>query len=84
MSPKYYTYGQNNEIDFLLEDGMEIIPVEVKSGEAVHAASFRKYLAGHNSAMGIRYSMRGYVEQEKIINIPLYLIGRTKELLIEE
>lgn len=31
----------NSEIDFLLQNGMEIIPVEVKAGEAAHAKSLK-------------------------------------------
>lgn len=79
--PKYYVQGQNSEIDFLLQNGMEIIPVEVKAGESTHAKSLKKYISDKNPKEAIRYSGLGYKEQECIINIPLYLIGKTKELL---
>lgn len=79
--PKYYVQGQNSEIDFLLQNGMEIIPVEVKAGESAHAKSLKKYISDKNPKEAIRYSGLGYKEQECIINIPLYLIGKTKELL---
>ncbi len=79
--PKYYVQGQNSEIDFLLRNGMEIIPVEVKAGEATHAKSLKKYISDKNPKEALRYSGLGYKEQECIINIPLYLIGKTKELL---
>lgn len=79
--PKYYVQGQNSEIDFLLQNGMEIIPVEVKAGEAIHAKSLKKYISDKNPKEALRYSGLGYKEQECIINIPLYLIGKTKELL---
>lgn len=79
--PKYYVQGQNSEIDFLLQNGMEIIPVEVKAGEAAHAKSLKKYISDKNPKEALRYSGLGYKEQECIINIPLYLIGKTKELL---
>lgn len=79
--PKYYVQGQNSEIDFLLQNGMEIIPVEVKAGEATHAKSLKKYISDKNPKEALRYSGLGYKEQECIINIPLYLIGKTKELL---
>lgn len=79
--PKYYVQGQNSEIDFLLQNGMEIIPVEVKAGEATHAKSLKKYISDKNPKEALRYSGLGYKEQECIINIPLYLIGKTKKLL---
>lgn len=79
--PKYYVQGQNSEIDFLLQNGMDIIPVEVKAGESTHARSLKRYIADKTPKVALRYSGLGYKEQECIINIPLYLIGRTKDLL---
>lgn len=79
--PKYYVQGQNSEIDFLLQNGMDIIPVEVKAEESTHARSFKRYIADKNPKVALRYSGLGYKEQECIINIPLYLIGKTRELL---
>lgn len=76
--PKYYVQDQNNEIDFLLEDGIDIIPVEVKAGESLRSNSFKKYIANKNPKKAIRYSMLNYIEQDRIVNIPLFLIGKTK------
>lgn len=80
-TPKYYVQGQNSEIDFILQNGMEIIPVEVKAGESTHANSFKRYIKERQPKQALRYSGLGYMEQECVINIPLYLIGKTKELL---
>jgi len=81
-SPKYFVQGQNSEIDFMVEDGMEIIPIEVKAGETVHHSnSLKKYMEQKKPKMAIRYSMLGFKEQENFLNIPLYLIGKTKEYL---
>lgn len=60
---------------------MEIIPVEVKAGESTHANSFKRYIKERQPKEALRYSGLGYMEQECVINIPLYLIGKTKELL---
>lgn len=79
--PQYYVQGQNSEIDFVLQNGMEIIPVEVKAGESVHANSFKRYIAKNKPLHAVRFSGLGYKEQETIINIPLYLVGKTKYLL---
>lgn len=79
--PKYYVQGQNSEIDFVLQNSMEIIPVEVKAGDSTHANSFKKYIAEKKPKKALRFSGLGYVEQECIINIPLYLVGKAKELI---
>lgn len=83
-APKYCVQGQNSEIDFLLEEGMDIIPAEAKAGESVRANSFRKYIADRNPRIAVRYSMLGYIEQEKMVNIPLYLIGKTRQFIKEK
>lgn len=80
-TPKYYVQGQNNEIDFLLQKGMDVIPVEVKAGEAIHSKSLKKYITEKNPNQAIRYSGLGYKKQDVITNIPLYLINKTNMLL---
>ncbi len=81
-SPKYFVQGQNSEIDFLLENGMQIIPVEVKAGETVqHSNGLKKYITQRNPDIAVRYSMLGYKEQESLVNIPLYLINKTKDYI---
>lgn len=80
LEPRYYS-DKNSELDFLIQNGTEIIPVEVKSGEDKSAPSFKRYITTHRPACAIRYSKRGYAENDAIMNIPLYLAGKTKELL---
>ncbi len=80
VEPRYYS-TKNSEIDFILQEGMEIIPVEAKAGENKSAASFKKYISEHDPNFAMRYSKRGYRKDGKITNIPLYLAGRTRELL---
>lgn len=43
IEPRYYA-DKNNEIDFIIQHGTEIIPVEVKSGEDKSAPSFKRYI----------------------------------------
>jgi len=76
----YYADGRC-EIDFLIQNGTEIIPVEVKSGENKNAASFRLYINNRKPLTAIRYSKRGYVTDGSITNLPLYLAEVTKALI---
>lgn len=80
VEPRYYA-DKNNEIDFILQYGTEIIPAEVKGGEDKSAPSFKKYIFTHQPEYAIRYSKRGYRKDGAITNIPLYLARKTKELL---
>lgn len=79
--PQYFVQGQNSEIDFVLQNGMEIIPVEVKAGDSIHSNSFKKYIMERKPKHAIRFSGLGYIEQETVTNVPLYLVGKTKELI---
>ena len=76
-----YFSDKNHEIDFVLQYGTEIIPIEVKGGEDKSAPSFKKYIADHRPEYALRFSKRGYRKDGCITNLPLYLARKTKELL---
>ena len=80
VEPRYYA-DRTAEIDFVLQNGTEIIPVEAKGGEDKSAPSFKRYIAEHHPAHALRFSQRGYRKDGEITNIPLYLAGKTRELL---
>ena len=80
VEPRYYS-DKNSEIDFLIQYGTKIIPVEAKGGEDKSAPSFKKYIADRQPEYALRYSKRGYRKDEAITNLPLYLARKTKELL---
>lgn len=80
IEPHYYS-DKNSELDFVLQYGTEIIPIEAKGGEDKSAPSFKKYVSDHQPQHAIRFSKRGYRKDGLITNIPLYLAGKTKELL---
>lgn len=80
VEPRYYA-DKKSEIDFVLQYGSEIIPVEAKGGKDKSAPSFKRYTAEHMPKYAIRYSKRGYRKDGVITNIPLYLTRKTKDLL---
>lgn len=80
VQPRYYS-DKNGELDFIIQNGTEIVPVEVKGGENKKAGSFKGYIAKKNPAAAVRFSMRGYRHDGKITNIPLYLAGKMMELI---
>ena len=80
VAPRYYStrYG---EIDFLLQAGQQIIPVEVKGGEDKSAPTFKKYVAEKSPDTAVRFSEMGYMKNGAISNLPLYLASAAKRLL---
>lgn len=80
VEPRYYA-DKSSEIDFVLQYGTEIIPVEAKGGEDKSAPSFKRYIAQNQPKHALRFSRRGYRKDGAITNLPLYLARKTKDLL---
>lgn len=53
--PRYFS-SRNGEIDFVLQYGMDIIPVETKGGEDKSAPTFKKYVADNHPQYAVRFS----------------------------
>lgn len=71
----YYTNERGScEIDFLIDDGERIIPLEVKAEENLKAKSLRSYKEKFQPEISVRTSMADYRVQEWMVNLPLYAI----------
>mgnify|MGYP003289698700 CR=1 FL=1 len=79
--PKYYAPTSTNEIDFVVQDGMNIIPIEVKAGESVTSASFKNYIKEYKPEKAVRLSKLGYEINDSFVNLPLYLANKMGELV---
>ena len=84
VKPHYYSPSQNYEIDFLLQNESDIIPVECKAGKNTISASFKRYRNEQNPNFSIRFSELPYKKQEDMINVPLYLAGQIKKIGVEK
>lgn len=81
VEPHYYAPTSQEEIDLILQDGMHIIPGEIKAGNTTHAKAFHHYITKNQCEKAIRYSGLNYQKNEVICNIPLYMVEKTKELI---
>jgi len=73
-----FYYSKENsplEIDFMIQDGSRIVPIEVKSEENLKSKSLSAFLGQNANTHGIRFSMSPYREQERMTNVPLYGAG---------
>ena len=62
--------GSEAEVDYIIQNGREIIPVEVKSGKGSTLKSMQLFLKNHqDSPYGIRFSTNNYSVHEKIHSI---------------
>lgn len=79
--PHYFAPASTSEIDFVIQNGMQIIPLEVKSGESMHSASFKNYIREYAPEKSVRISKLGYDFQDGFVNIPLYMAGKLDKLI---
>ena len=70
----YYWSAENSrgEIDFLIQKGDKIIPIEVKAEENLKAKSLSAFIARYPLLHAVRLSMSDYREQDWMTNVPLY------------
>ena len=68
----YWTSKSDAEVDFVIQSGNEIYPVEVKSGLGKNLKSIRSYARKYNPGYIFRTSSRNFVQDNDFINVPLY------------
>ena len=75
----YYTNDRGScEVDFVIDTGEQIVPVEVKAEVNLRAKSLKTYLEKFSPEVSIRTSMADYKKEEWLINLPLYAINQIK------
>ena len=73
----YYYAGEKStyEVDFIIQKGKNIVPIEVKAEENLRAQSLKFFYQKFEPEYVIRTSMADYREQDWLINLPLYAIS---------
>lgn len=81
VKPRYWTSDGTAEVDFILQTGLEVLPIEVKSGVSIRGKSLGVYMNKYAPKYAVRYSMNNLKLDGNLLNIPLYLADWTKKLL---
>ena len=68
-------------MDFLLQYANQIYPIEVKADQNIQGKSLIQYEKLFQPTCRIRYSMLNLKRDGNLLNIPLFLADKTKELL---
>lgn len=71
--------GSNAEVDYLMQKGDSIIPIEVKSGKRGSMQSITLFMSERKSGIGIRLSLENRSAYKNISVIPLYLAGKAAQ-----
>lgn len=75
LTPYYWSNAKTPaEIDFIVQQGSRLVPIEVKAEENVRARSLSQFIKDNPGLKGLRLSMKGYANQEWMENVPLVAI----------
>ncbi|MDE6007498.1 MAG: ATP-binding protein [Muribaculaceae bacterium] len=78
--PRYWVSSGTAEVDFILQDGLKIIPVEVKSAKNSASKSLAVYIGKYHPKIAVvlsgkQLSVKTYKDGTKILHLPLPLAG---------
>ena len=72
----YYTNDKSTlEIDFVLDNGSRVVPLEIKGEENLKAKSLKTFIEKNDIKLAVRSSMADYKKKEVILNLSLYAIS---------
>lgn len=69
-------------MDFVVQEGSRVVPIEVKSGRGIKSPSLQKFekLFG-SSLLRVRFSMKNLRLDDDMLNIPLPLADQAMRLI---
>ena len=71
----YYTNDRGScEVDFVVDTGESVVPVEVKAQINLKAKSLKTYQEKFSPNLSVRTSMADFRKEERLVNLPLYAI----------
>ena len=72
----YWTSPGNAEVDFIVDNGQEILPLEVKAGVNPKSKSLKVYAEKFNPRLITRSTGLNFKLNGNILNLPLYMISQ--------
>ena len=74
-TPLFYWKNNNTaEVDFVLQKGMDVIPVEVKRGANTRSKSLNIFTNQYKSPYAVRISQKNFGFENNIKSTPLYAV----------
>lgn len=73
--------GTMAEIDYVIQVDSKIYPIEVKAGKTGRLKSLQQFIQEKKPPFGIQISQKPLHFENKILNVPLYLISELRRLM---
>ena len=75
LAAYYWTNDRGSaEIDFLVDNGIDVMPIEVKAETNLKAKSLKTYCEKFKPNKAIRLSMADYRQEDWLLNLPLWSV----------
>ena len=71
------------EVDYLIQNGPNIVPIEVKAGKTGHLKSLARFMEEKHSPLGLKISAAPLGLEKSLLSLPLYLIEQIPRLIQE-
>lgn len=76
LNTYYWTADRGTaEVDFVIDTGSDVIPIEVKAEQNLQAKSLKVYHEEFQPKVSIRTSMADYKKEDGLLNLPLWAIA---------
>lgn len=86
--------GSSAEVDYVIAEGSNIVPIEVKAGKSGTLKSLHLFLREKQSSLGVRFNSDGpsFLETKTVLpagdnipysllSLPLYMVGQARRLI---
>ena len=73
----------NAEVDYVIDDHQQLVPIEVKSGKSGTLRSLQNFVEARRSPLAVRFDLNKPSLQEapyRLLSLPLYMAGRCVEI----
>jgi predicted AAA+ superfamily ATPase len=84
VQPRYWASGATAEVDFLWQQGLQIIPIEVKSGTNLQGKSLQVYRSRYQPQLLLRFSMSNLKQDGSLLNLPLFMADWAVKMIGEQ
>ena len=71
---RYWKNNNTQEVEYILQDGMNVIPIEVKKGKKVDAISMNNFKKTYKCPFAYRISGKNFGFTGEIKSVPLYAV----------
>lgn len=79
LAPFYWSADNSRgEVDFLVQRGGEVYPIEVKAEENLRSKSLRAFSERYAGVRPVRFSLSDFRDEGWMRNVPLYAVANTE------